>query len=72
MTLDDARELLKDAPIGSEPSAVNPSLTKGQFTKIMVDWVNSQTEEYGEGHRLRDIFEKRVYQCVLNQRRPRF
>ena len=68
MTAKEARELLKSAPNDETQCRINPIMTTADFHKIMTDCLN----DHEEGDVLRDILEKRVYQCVRNQKRPRY
>jgi hypothetical protein len=72
MTVKEAKEALKTAPNDDSPCKINPALQTKHFHKIMTDCMDSQEEQFGIDHVLRDIFEKRVYQCIRNQRRPRY
>ena len=68
MTTKEAQALLADAPRTENPSAVNPSLTQRQAVNIVCEGL----AEDEENSVLSDIYEKRVYQVVRNQRRPRY
>lgn len=68
MKVKEARELLISAEGGEEPSKVNPSLTKSQAIDIIMKGIASMKEDEDLSH----LFEKRVYQVIRNQRRPRF
>lgn len=72
MTVKEAKELLKTAPNDKRQCRINPILTTADFHKIMLDSMNSQESKFGENHVIRDLFEKRIHQCVKNQRRPRY
>ncbi len=72
MTVKEAQEALKTAPNDDTPCKVNPIMKTKDFHKIMVDCMASQEEKFGPDHVLQDIFKKRVYQCIRNQRRPRY
>ena len=73
MTVKEAKELLKTAPNNPDIECrINPTLTTADFFQIMSDCMDSQEKRHGEDFVLRDIFEKRIYQCVRNQQRPRF
>ena len=72
MTVSEAKKLLEDVVGDSSSCKINPIMTRGGFKKIMVDCMNSQGLKHGEDFVIRDIFEKRIYQCVRNQRRPRY
>ena len=72
MTVKEARELLKTAPMGEGPSKVNPSLTRSQGVDIVRKGIESYAEQYGEDFILTGLYEKRVYQVIRNQRRPRY
>jgi hypothetical protein len=69
MTYNKAKELLATAPRGNIPSRVNPSLTQAQVVGIIERGITEESFEYGSLH---DMFQKRVWQCVKNQRRPRY
>ena len=66
MTKNEALELLRAAPISDNPSKVNPSLTQKQGVEIVIGGVNASRDP------LPTIMEKRVWQVVKNQRRPRY
>lgn len=72
MTVKEAKELLKTAPNNDSPCHINKVLTTAHFFKIMTDCMNSHEEQFGEDYVLKDIFEKRIHQCVKNQKRPRY
>jgi hypothetical protein len=67
MTKAEALELLKNAPRDNKPSKVNPSLTRNISVRIIENGVMNRPE--GD---LPDIYEKRVWQVVKDQRRPRY
>ena len=67
MTKTQALELLKTAPRNSTPSRVNPSFTTAQATEI----VESAIDDSRDGT-LSKLMEKRVWQVVKNQKRPRY
>ncbi len=71
MTVKEAKELLKTAPIKGK-SKLNPSFPQTHAIATVRDGLNSYGEENGEDFILPDIFEKRVYQVARNQRRPRY
>jgi len=71
MKLKEAKEMLMTAKLGDEPSAVNPSLTKTQVVDIVRKGIVSEHNDDDEAI-LTDLSEKRVYQVVRNQRRPRY
>ncbi len=64
MTKNEALKLLKSAPQGDTQSRVNPALTQAQVVKIVENGLPD-----GELPRL---YERRVWQVVRNQKRPRF
>ena len=72
MIIKEALELLETAPTGESLSKVNPSLTQGQSVTIIRKGILSYLDENDEDYVLSDIYEKRVYQVVRNQRRPRY
>ena len=72
MTVKKAKELLKTANVSEKPSKLNPTFTCAQFVKIIQDGLESYEEKNGEDFVLSHLFEKRVYQAIRNQRRPRF
>ena len=72
MTVTEAKTLLSTAVVDSSPCKINPVMTRADFHKIMVDCMNSQQERHGADWVIKDIFEKRIYQCVRNQRQPRY
>ena len=67
MTKDEALELLETAPTGNMPSKLNPGMTQAQAVKI----IRAGVEDSPEG-KLMSLMEKRVWQVVKNQRRPRY
>lgn len=72
MTVKEAKELLKTAPNNGDQCQINPIMTTADFHKIMLDSMNSQAEKHGEEHVLHNLLKKRIYQCVRNQRHPRY
>ena len=64
MTKDEALKLLEDAPQGDGPSKINPGYSQAEVVAIVKDGLP-------EG-KLSRLFEKRVWQAVRNQKRPRF
>ncbi len=72
MNVSEALELLKLAPNNETQCKINPIMTTADFYDIMIDSMNSQKSKYGEDHIIHDLFEKRIYQCVKNQRRPKY
>ncbi len=71
MKLKQAKELLMLAPLGDKPSKVNPGLTMSQVVDIVRKGIVSEHNDNDEAV-LTDLSEKRVYQVVKNQRRPRY
>ena len=69
MTKEEALELLLTAPLGDEPSAVNPQLTMTHAVKIVT---NGTRECKCNRVHLSALSEKRVWQVVKNQKRPRY
>lgn len=67
MTKQEALELLKSAPADNKPSRVNPILTRRQGVGI----VREAIEGMRDGQ-IASIFEKRVWQVVKDQKRPRY
>ena len=72
MTVTEALELLKTAPKSEKPSRLNPSLTQNQGLDIIRKGVESYGEKHGKDFILSSLYEKRVYQIVRNQKRPRY
>jgi hypothetical protein len=68
MTKEEAIELLADAPRGDKPARLNPILTQSQAVEIIEKAIINKPD----GAILDDIFEKRVWQVVKNQRQPRY
>ena len=69
MTKEEAVKLLKTAPqSNTRMSKVNPGFTELEVVEI----VRGGIEDKGSDEKLRSIFEKRVWQVVKNQRRPRY
>ena len=69
MTKEDALDLLETAPQNEyKPSRVNPSLPQAISVKIVREGI----EKFPDGTKLSGLFEKRVWQVVKNQVRPRF
>ncbi len=72
MTIKEALVLLEDAPSDDRESAVNPSFTTSQTLTIVLDGILAYLKKNDEDYVLSDIYEKRVWQVVKNQRRPRY
>lgn len=72
MTVTEAKDILLTAIADETPSKANPALTRADFVKIMVDGMDSLESKHGADHVIGDLFEKRIHQCVKNQRRPRY
>ncbi len=68
MIQSEAIKLLDIAPTGNIPSKVNPSLTQAQSVEI----VKAAILDHNPDDCLNDLFEKRVWQVVKNQKRPRY
>lgn len=68
MTKSEALKLLDTAPTDDSPAAVNKSLTKTQAVEILRKGLALKDE----GYVLDDLYEKRVWQAVKNQVRPRY
>jgi len=66
MTKDEALKLLETAPRGDRPSRVNPGLSLTQGVEIVIAGVKDSRDP------LIPLMEKRVWQIVKNQRRPRY
>ena len=67
MTVKEAIDLLENAIDDDSPSAVNPSLTTSQALTIIIKGLPLDYEEV-----LSDLYEKRIYQVVRNQKKPRY
>lgn len=67
MKKNEALSLLAGAPRSHIPSHVNPALTQSQFVSIVETSVSGMSRET-----LDDLIEKRVWQAVKNQKRPRY
>ena len=68
-TKEESLELLETAPQDEyKPSRVNPGLPQAVVVKI----VQKGIEEFADETKLSRLFEKRVWQAVKNQIRPRF
>jgi len=72
MTVKQAFDILEDAVDDDTKSAVNPSMTTQQVLTIVVMGLAETQTKYGANYRLSDIMEKRVYQALRNQKRPRY
>ena len=72
MTIKEALALLEDAPSDDTPSAVNQAFTTSQSVTIILEGILSYLKKNDEDYVLSDIYEKRVWQVVKNQRRPRY
>ncbi len=68
MTKEEALELLATAPADDKPSRVNRSLTRAQGVGIVTRAIKS----YDNGQEIPSLMEKRVWQVVKNQKRPRY
>jgi len=68
MTKEKALELLATAPADNTPSRVNKSLTTAQGVSI----VTAAVKTYDDNEEIPALTEKRVWQMVKNQRRPRY
>ena len=68
MTAKEAKELLKKAPMLEEPSKVNRTLTQRQVTEIITKGIATKPDDEILSH----LYEKRVYQAIRNQIKPRF
>ena len=68
MTKQDALQLLKNAPRSTTiKSKVNPIFSQSEAVKIVTDGIID-----GPNGELHSIMEKRVWQVVKHQRRPRY
>ncbi len=72
MTIKEALVLLEDAPSDDSKAAMNPSLTTSQAVTIVLDGILAYLKKNDEDYVLSDLFEKRVWQVVKNQRQPRY
>jgi hypothetical protein len=63
-----ALKMLESAPIGNTPSAINSALTQAQAVNIVTKAIAAKEGDYN----LDELTEKRVWQVVKNQRRPRY
>ncbi len=72
MTINEALVLLEKAPSDDKKSAVNPSLTRDQVVTIVLRGITDNIEPDNYDSPLSDLMEKRVYQVVRDQRRPRY
>ena len=68
MTKEEALKLLETAPQSDAKSRVNPSFSQRVSVKI----VRKGIESIPDGYKLNKLFEKRVWQVVRNQIRPKF
>ena len=69
MTYNKAKELLATAPRDDKPSRINKSLTRRQVVSIIENGLKEDTLNDASLH---DIYQKRVWQCVKDQRCPRY
>jgi hypothetical protein len=72
MTVKEALALLEDAPDDETRSAIRPDLSTQEVLTIVVLGLAETGSKYGADYTLSDIMEKRVYQSLRNQRRPRY
>ena len=73
MTIKEAQHLITTAPQSDgKKSRMNPSLTQLQVWSIVNNWLEATEKEKGPDYTIDHLMEKRVYQVVRNQRRPRF
>jgi len=72
MTINEALALLEDAPSDEKKSKVNPALTRAKVVTIVLMGITSGVEPENYNSSLSDLMEKRVYQVVRDQRRPRY
>ena len=68
MNREEALKLLQTAPTSTKPCAINPAFTQAEGVKIVIGAV----EDMKPGRKLGRIMEKRVWQMVKQQRRPRY
>jgi hypothetical protein len=71
MTPTEALNMLDQAATHSGQSKINPSFSCEETKKIVRDGILEIQEQSGERPLYR-IMQKRVYQVVRNQRRPKF
>ena len=73
MTLQEANTLLDTAPVGDKPSRINRCLTQTQAVEIIRKGINSGPRALGDDKiNLDPLMEKRVWQVVRNQVRPKY
>lgn len=68
MTKQEGLALLKNAPRDDLPSAINPLITRRKFVETMM----AVCSDSRGGDILDYLFERRVWQAVKNQKRPRY
>lgn len=68
MLREEALDLLEAVELSDKPSKVNPALT---ITEAL-DIVYSGIAQMEQRKQLSSLFEKRVWQIVKNQKRPRY
>ena len=69
MKAKEAKELMKTAPQSeTKKSKVNPALTEKQAFDCVNNWLQGESDNAELSH----LSEKRVYQIIRKQRRPRF
>ena len=68
MTAKEAIEMLEGAPCSEKPSRVNPRLSERQVVDIIGKGLDEKPDDWTLSH----LYEKRIYQAVRNQRRPRY
>jgi len=76
MLKQEALDLLKQGNRSNSPSKVNPSFTCRQVTEIIEKMVNGLRDDWDSKktwmYRTGDLIEKRVWQAIKNQRRPKY
>lgn len=74
MIKSEALELLEKAQCDDTPSEINPGITKAQCVKIVRDGIRAyyDVSSRNDYTPLSDILEKRVWQAVKNQKRPKY
>ena len=68
MIAKEALILLKYSDTSDKKSAVNTSLTRGAFVRI----IKKAIDKMGDDAVVEGIYEKRVYQAVRNMKHPKY
>ena len=68
MLREEALDLLETVELSDEPSKVNPAFT---ITEVL-DIVYAAIVAMSQGKKLNSLTEKRVWQVVKNQKRPKY